>query len=113
MNLKRGIDEDWKASVARYPEVLEYFFNLVTLTLPAEDEPSVRQPTFASLARKPRKRGGRASVPPQAISSAPYYGQGPLSPQTPPASGRRTPGLGRRPYYHRHAVAYEPSPYYA
>lgn len=23
--LKRGIDDDWKASVQRYPEVLEYF----------------------------------------------------------------------------------------
>ena len=27
--LKRGIDEDWQASVQRYPEVLEYFFSLV------------------------------------------------------------------------------------
>ncbi|KAK7697916.1 hypothetical protein SLS64_013087 [Diaporthe eres] len=26
--LKRGIDEDWQASVQRYPEVLEYFYSL-------------------------------------------------------------------------------------
>lgn len=113
MSLKRGIDADWQASVQRYPEVLEYFYNLVTLTLPAEDEPAVRDPTFASLARKQRKRNGRASVPPPAITSAPYYGQGPLSPQTPPSGGRRTPGVGRRASYHRHAVSYDTNPYYA
>lgn len=28
--LKRGIDEDWQASVQRYPEVLEYFYSLGT-----------------------------------------------------------------------------------
>lgn len=26
--LKRGIDEDWQASVQKYPEVLEYFYSL-------------------------------------------------------------------------------------
>lgn len=113
LELKRGIDADWQASVQRYPEVLEYFYNLVTLTLPAEDEPAVRNPPQGSLARKQRKRNGRASVPPPAITSTPYYGQGPLSPQTPPSAGRRTPGLGRRSSYHRHAVAYDTNPYYA
>lgn len=29
--LKRGIDEDWQASVQRYPEVLEYFYSLGTI----------------------------------------------------------------------------------
>lgn len=114
MALKRGIDADWQASVQRYPEVLEYFYNLVTLTLPAEDEPAVREPTFGALARKQRKqRSGRASVPPPAINSVPYYGTGPISPQTPPPSGRRTPGHGRRTSYNRHhPVNYETAPYY-
>ncbi|KAL6862719.1 hypothetical protein ACO1O0_002956 [Amphichorda felina] len=40
-SLKRGIDEDWQASVQRYPEVLEYFFGLVDLTLPSDDDPAV------------------------------------------------------------------------
>jgi len=47
--LKRGIDEDWKASVQRYPEVLEYFYGLVDLSLPADDEPGVRDPPLSAL----------------------------------------------------------------
>lgn len=33
--LKRGIDEDWQASVQRYPEVLEYFYSLGAFSLPS------------------------------------------------------------------------------
>lgn len=47
--LKRGIDEDWKASVQRYPEVLEYFYGLVDLNLPSDDEPGVRDPPLSAL----------------------------------------------------------------
>ncbi|KAI6710553.1 hypothetical protein JHW43_006936 [Diplocarpon mali] len=47
--LKRGIDEDWKASVQRYPEVLEYFYGLVDLNLPGDDEPGVRDPPLSAL----------------------------------------------------------------
>jgi hypothetical protein len=49
MELKRGIDEDWKASVQRYPEVLEYFYGLVDLNLPTDDEPGVRDPPLSAL----------------------------------------------------------------
>lgn len=58
--LKRGIDEDWQASVQRYPEVLEYFYSLVELTLPPDDEPSVKDPPLSALHgsnyRKPSRR---------------------------------------------------------
>ncbi|OAQ69028.1 serine/threonine protein phosphatase [Pochonia chlamydosporia 170] len=47
--LKRGIDEDWQASVQRYPEVLEYFFGLVELSLPADDESAVKDPPLSAL----------------------------------------------------------------
>ncbi|TVY88482.1 hypothetical protein LAWI1_G004550, partial [Lachnellula willkommii] len=47
--LKRGIDDDWKASVQRYPEVLEYFYGLVRLDLPGDDEPGVRDPPLSAL----------------------------------------------------------------
>lgn len=47
--LKRGIDEDWKASVQRYPEVLEYFYGLVDLNLPGDDDPGVRDPPLSAL----------------------------------------------------------------
>lgn len=57
--LKRGIDEDWQASVQRYPEVLEYYFGLVELTLPADDEPAVKDPPLSALTghRKATRRG--------------------------------------------------------
>ncbi|KAM4056987.1 serine/threonine protein phosphatase [Hirsutella rhossiliensis] len=57
--LKRGIDEDWQASVQRYPEVLEYYFGLVELTLPADDEPAVKDPPLSALNghRKATRRG--------------------------------------------------------
>jgi hypothetical protein len=47
--LKRGIDDDWKASVQRYPEVLEYFYGLVDLSLPGEEEDGVRDPPLSAL----------------------------------------------------------------
>ncbi|RDL35812.1 uncharacterized protein BP5553_06424 [Venustampulla echinocandica] len=47
--LKRGIDDDWKASVQRYPEVLEYFYGLVDLNLPGDDETCVRDPPLSAL----------------------------------------------------------------
>ncbi|KAF2867008.1 hypothetical protein BDV95DRAFT_468200, partial [Massariosphaeria phaeospora] len=46
--LKRGIDADWRASVLRYPEVLDYFYSLVELKLPSERSPSVAEPPFAA-----------------------------------------------------------------
>lgn len=47
--LKRGVDDDWKASVQRYPEVLEYFYGLVELSLPSDDEPGVMDPPLSAL----------------------------------------------------------------
>ncbi|PQE33389.1 Serine threonine phosphatase protein [Rutstroemia sp. NJR-2017a WRK4] len=67
--LKRGIDEDWRASVQRYPEVLEYFFSLVELTLPPDDDPGVRDPPLSALggggrkAPRERERIERGSTP--------------------------------------------------
>lgn len=37
--LKRGIDADWRASVLRYPEVLDYFFSLVEVRLEVSEPP--------------------------------------------------------------------------
>ena len=94
--LKRGIDEDWKASVQRYPEVLEYFYGLVDLNLPSDDEPGVKDPPLSALGggarkvrlREPeRRRARRSSV------AAPM----------PPGVG----GGGRRP-----GAAFAPAPGY-
>lgn len=49
--LKNGFDEDWRASVQRYPEVLQYYYSLVVLQLPADDEPVVKDPPELSALR--------------------------------------------------------------
>ncbi|KAF2800638.1 hypothetical protein K505DRAFT_228183 [Melanomma pulvis-pyrius CBS 109.77] len=46
--LKRGIDADWRASVLRYPEVLDYFYSLIDLRLPSDRSPRVIEPPFAA-----------------------------------------------------------------
>jgi hypothetical protein len=46
--LKRGIDADWRASVLRYPEVLDYFYSLVELRLPDDHSREVVEPPFAA-----------------------------------------------------------------
>ncbi|KAF2628783.1 hypothetical protein BU25DRAFT_409818 [Macroventuria anomochaeta] len=51
---KRGIDLDWRASVLRYPEVLDYFYSLVELKLPAKDHRSVIEPPFAAAGYQDR-----------------------------------------------------------
>lgn len=46
--LKRGIDADWRASVLRYPVVLDYFYGLVDLRLPDDRSREVVEPPFAA-----------------------------------------------------------------
>ncbi|KEY74204.1 hypothetical protein S7711_00361 [Stachybotrys chartarum IBT 7711] len=110
--LKRGIDEDWQASVQRYPEVLEYYFGLVELTLPADDEPAVKQPPLGALSRKAHRRstvGAPAGPPPIAATS--YYDREALPPRTPPPMDRmerRTPGPGPAPRERRPPAYFRP-----
>ncbi|KAI1342377.1 hypothetical protein F5Y15DRAFT_302054 [Xylariaceae sp. FL0016] len=120
--LKRGIDEDWQASVQRYPEVLEYFFSLVDLTLPPDDDSQVRDPPLSALSGS-RKSGRRTST----IAADSVHGREratPLPRRTPPppVMERRTPGppaignplappSGSRRHGYRHPPA-PPSGYY-
>ncbi|KAH8912829.1 hypothetical protein BR93DRAFT_984130 [Coniochaeta sp. PMI_546] len=96
--LKRGIDEDWQASVQRYPEVLEYFYSLVELTLPDDNEPAVKDPPLSALSGS--RKAGRRSGGPATIASGPsIHDREPLPRRTPPPlEARRTPGPrgGRR-----------------
>jgi hypothetical protein len=46
--LKRGTDADWRASVLRYPDVLNYFYSLIDLRIPSERSPRVVEPPFAA-----------------------------------------------------------------
>ncbi|ORY62961.1 uncharacterized protein BCR38DRAFT_458229 [Pseudomassariella vexata] len=90
--LKRGIDEDWQASVQRYPEVLEYFYSLVELTLPGDDESAVKDPPLSAL-NGSRKAGRRSTTGTLAGESFHDSRNTPLPRRTPPPMiDRRTPG---------------------
>ncbi|TKA34214.1 hypothetical protein B0A50_00194 [Salinomyces thailandicus] len=46
---RQGVDEDWRRSCLRYPEVLDYYFELVGVELPGEEEVEVRDPRFGGV----------------------------------------------------------------
>jgi hypothetical protein len=85
--LKRGIDEDWQASVQRYPEVLEYFFSLVELTLPSDDDPTVKDPPLSGINghRKPQRRATNGGQIGSGGSAGSPGGSGGPAAQQPPA----------------------------
>lgn len=115
--LKRGIDEDWQASVQRYPEVLEYFYSLVELTLPDDNEPAVKDPPLSALSgsRKPGRRVGAATTVASGPSLATHerdmgLPRGRTPPPLEPSRERRTPAPQRRHSYR--APPPPPSSYY-
>ncbi|GAB7366204.1 hypothetical protein MBLNU230_g7764t1 [Neophaeotheca triangularis] len=44
--LRRAIDEDWRLSCLKYPQVLDYFFGLLEVEFPAQEDERVRRPVF-------------------------------------------------------------------
>jgi hypothetical protein len=116
--LKRGIDADWRASVLRYPEVLDYFYSLVELRLPSERSPKVVEPPFAAagyadtgfmahsrLGKEKKKkmrdsslapldRGRMREEPMQTVVGRMMRAQGPPPVPTPPIGG----GYPRPPF---------------
>jgi len=60
-SFKRGVDEDWRRSCLRYPDVLDYYFSLVELDFPHETDSVVKNPIFGAPlkdTRRIRARGG-------------------------------------------------------
>lgn len=110
--LKRGIDEDWQASVQRYPEVLEYFYSLVELTLPPDSDPAVKDPPLSALSGS--RKGSRRSNGPATITSGPSIHDRDLLPRRtpPPLETRRTPAPRERRRYAPPLTA-GPTTYYA
>lgn len=113
--LKRGIDADWRASVLRYPEVLDYFYGLVELSIPSERSPRVVEPPFAAAGyadqgythtrpkegKKKKRRDRESSAGPyredqimSVASRAMRGGAVPMAPTPPIQTGgyRRPPG---------------------
>jgi len=116
--LKRGIDADWRASVLRYPEVLDYFYGLVDLRLPDDRSREVVEPPFAAAGYADRgylmgiekkklkkqqppqqpRRDREGSLPPDthsALNRILLHGPPPVP--TPPMAGYRGPP-GPYPY---------------
>jgi len=90
-DLKRGIDEDWRASVQRYPEVLEYFYGLVDLNLPSDEEPAVKDPPLSALS------GGARKVRQREVEGRRRVADRSRRPGVPPTSGGRRPGTAYAP----------------
>ncbi|KAH8196591.1 hypothetical protein TruAng_009249 [Truncatella angustata] len=88
--LKRGIDEDWQASVQRYPEVLEYFYSLVDFSLPPDDESVVKDPPLSAL--EGSRKASRRSIPGPLASDAFHERERP----SPLVRGRTPPAIERR-----------------
>ncbi|KAF2122842.1 hypothetical protein BDV96DRAFT_8996 [Lophiotrema nucula] len=106
--LKRGINADWRASVLRYPEVLDYFYSLVSLDLPDDSSPAVMHPRITRSANAPvpeastqtGRRRGQAAQSSTAAESVPESVPGYHSPRY-YASPSRTP---------EYVPIYEPEP---
>ncbi|THZ10100.1 hypothetical protein D6C95_00796 [Aureobasidium pullulans] len=94
---QRGIDEDWKNSLQRYPEVLDYYFNLVEFKLPGEKSIAVQEPVFGGRVapdlKKTESTGGKRMMmqPSLPMPGGPFMGP----PGGPPRMGG--PGRGRMP----------------
>lgn len=56
-SLQQGVDQDWRTSCLRYPEVLDYYFRLVDVRFPSDRDASTRDPRFGGPPRPeaPRK----------------------------------------------------------
>ncbi|KAF1977577.1 hypothetical protein BU23DRAFT_550869 [Bimuria novae-zelandiae CBS 107.79] len=112
--LKRGIDTDWRASVLRYPDVLDYFYSLVQLRIPDDNSPRVVEPPFATagyadkgfavhMEKKKKKRRDSSLAPPDRArhrDEPPMHAilgrmRGPPAAPTPPIGGGypRPPGM--------------------
>ncbi|KAI1822812.1 hypothetical protein F4861DRAFT_540633 [Xylaria intraflava] len=87
-SLKRGIDDDWQSSVQRYPEVLEYFYGLVEMNLPPEDDPAVKDPPLSAMngATRKTRRSSTIAPPPESAQERARNRRTP-----PPTIERRTP----------------------
>lgn len=99
-DLKRGIDADWRASVLRYPEVLDYFYSLVELRTPDDRSMLVVEPPFAAAGyadrgyteqsrlviekKKKKRRDREGSIPPERRSALGRVMHGPPPVPTPP-----------------------------
>ncbi|RFU35428.1 hypothetical protein B7463_g890, partial [Scytalidium lignicola] len=53
---QQEVNESWKAAVQSYPETLEYFYGLVDLNLPTDDDQMVRDPPLSAIPLSQKRR---------------------------------------------------------
>ncbi|KAF7197828.1 hypothetical protein HII31_00917 [Pseudocercospora fuligena] len=46
--LQQGVDQDWRTSCMRYPEVLDYYFGLIGFEFPSERDTRIVDPRFGA-----------------------------------------------------------------
>lgn len=62
MQYQQMVDEDWRRSCLRYPEVLDYYLGLVEISLPDGQDTAVREPQFgAAVKERPRVKARKDS----------------------------------------------------
>jgi hypothetical protein len=83
---QRGLDEDWRNSLHRYPEVLDYYFGLVKFELPSDRSAVVQEPVFGGRAddvevkrREVKGPRGQHPLPPMSMPGGLPYNMMPVS----------------------------------
>lgn len=106
---RHNVNRAWRCAVQRYPEVLDYFFSVVHLSVPADNDPAVRNPPYTKLGTlrtASRRRPVTTSEPrppqfpiPGSTRAAPPLAV-PLSQQQPPPWHQTPPPTPSRPRQH-------------
>lgn len=95
-DLQTGVNQDWRACVLKYPEVLDYYYSQVEVALPGgaidppfggHGAPTPGPGLGLSHAGSTKRKGARHSVPPETLGFEDLHIGGP-----PPAPRRRDSG---------------------
>ncbi|KAF1349664.1 hypothetical protein BDV97DRAFT_172731 [Delphinella strobiligena] len=83
-HMHRTLDKDWQNCLQKYPELLDYYFSLVSVECPDEEDVRVEHPTITNGEKKRKKdkkgRGiaeGFSGVPPMPANVPFGYGRYP------------------------------------
>jgi hypothetical protein len=104
--LQQGLNQDWAACLQKYPETLDYYFGLVSVEVPGDDDPRVEQPVVmgGQGERKRRKKdrikeGGFGGGMPPVQNNQPFaYGRYNSGPGMGGMPGMPVPGGGQGPF---------------
>lgn len=75
-HMHRALDKDWQNCLQKYPAMLDYFFGLVELGMPEEQDARVEQPMIHAGEKKKRKEKRGNAGPGVFGGGAPQMGAG-------------------------------------